>query len=702
MSGPVNFGDIVRAIEICVWIREKCFDPVNNAHIKYAEFKQDFLDLEQRLQQLQSAFEGARFQLEASDSSSHALIKLEAEELVGDFKSTLKDCKALLEKYVKLDRQNATVLDNAFWHVSTQGKVAELRRRIQSHTYKIWLVVQPVQLGLVTDIAANVNEIRELLMVHLVEVNQLPEIPSSLQTRFRDALIRDCPPRLSDPRHIPLKEGFDALSQHFRQSTVQAIGSGINPTVEQYLNLLKAHWLVEILSKSESFKQTRQGSLFRRIVEQVKQGIAEQYAREGISRWSEEALGALNDSAFAIWPEQRMGAPPAITEPTSREEKLAEMTLVPQYPYEKQDLVIFRVSYKTLRIVQSQTLRNQSLNQQVTEKIQTTLDLHFDGLVPRYTVAPSHEKKWCLQITDGKGAGSVVHELQGRGQALEFQRAFVDYEAVSCFEHVSCAVTYRPHGKVQSLFRTFVRDDQSTGHGEIQLWQWPVPADSNGPPVSTAAPPAVNDMRSTRSGSSRTAASRTFEGLDPSIVSIREGKDGGELVVAEMPPPPLLMAFAEKKSIYTILQTEVSDLEISESRPAESRTFRTVLRHHTKDPFTVRKLSVKESELGSWNILALILPGHPASTDKRNSAVGRLECTYLALDFTSTGEQERFELYFEAVLGQRLKQRKEFELGRRRAQIQSHKPGRGPAAETRSTRRLSTESSTLTRASRVS
>ncbi len=41
----VGFGDVVRAIELCVEIREKFFDPVHNAKAMYLDFKQDIRKL---------------------------------------------------------------------------------------------------------------------------------------------------------------------------------------------------------------------------------------------------------------------------------------------------------------------------------------------------------------------------------------------------------------------------------------------------------------------------------------------------------------------------------------------------------------------------------------------------------------------------------------------------------------------------------
>jgi hypothetical protein len=102
MSTPIQFGDVVKALEICLWIRNNCFDTINNASILYLGFRQDVLDLQKRLKQLQASFERAVTHL-ATNYNQAALLKLEADELVGDFQATLEDCQRLLKKHARFN-----------------------------------------------------------------------------------------------------------------------------------------------------------------------------------------------------------------------------------------------------------------------------------------------------------------------------------------------------------------------------------------------------------------------------------------------------------------------------------------------------------------------------------------------------------------------------------------------------------------------
>jgi len=487
-------------------------------------------------------------------------LKSEAEDIVGDFQKTLEECRILLQKHITLDGRRASVIDNLFWGLSTQKRVEELRKRIQFHTQKIYLVIEPVQLGLIRNIDCNVNEILDLRRKH---VNQAPElylplIPASFAGRFHDALCRNSPVPLEDAACIPLREGFDVLYDCYRHSTVSVTET--NPTtVEQYLNLIKAHWLADVLKRSYAYQETRPGSLYRRMIAQVEQRVSRQYARKDISRYPEDELAGLDDSVFEIWPEIKIILPPPLTEAKGREEKLAELCLSEQAGFRKQDLVIFRVNTVVLRIVLSQTYESAIVPRQATEIFVNTSE---DGLVPWYTIpkkanpAATH----ALEVTNGKGAGGKLYDLRSRADAFSFQRAFVGYEVASDTRDVLCTFT------LSARFSTSSR----IGFGEVQLWHWPTPTSTSrtGEPLS----PNSSVLASPRSGGTmstqHTAVSRITQNADPGIVSLHEGTSDSTLIAAKLPPGPILMAFTFDK-----IKEELTMWQIDGHYPVPSTTF---------------------------------------------------------------------------------------------------------------------------------
>ncbi|OCL09411.1 hypothetical protein AOQ84DRAFT_22704 [Glonium stellatum] len=670
MGTPVQFGDVVKAIEICCWIRENCFVKTNSADIRYLAFKQDVSRLEDRLTQLQRVFERASTEIDDPDiylrQETNNRLKVESVELVGDFKATLTECRQLLQKHIKFDGKKASILDSAFWGLSTQAQVVELRNRIQFHTQKIYLIIEPVQLGLIVDIAGNVNEILELLRNHIGLASEpLPPLPSFLECRFRNALRRNSPTQNTDSDYIPLKEGFNALYEHYRHSMPSSELDA--QTVDQYLSLLKAHWLVEALTRSKSFRDTRPGSLYRRMIAQVEQRISRQYARQDIIRYSEKELAGLNDAAFAIWPEKKVVLLPPLTEPKGREEKLIALSLSEQPGYRKQDLIFFRVKDKILRLVLSNTFENPSLP---VEQLEKTINLDHDGLVPWYTISPSSPTRR-IEITDGKGAGGKVYELKDRTDAFHFQQAFVGYEVASYSDKVVCNFTVAT-GK-------FSLPEHLDGFGETQLWQWPMPPDGVNNNATSPSASETTYLHSTSSETTHTAATMIATGLDPTIVSVLQDQDRAS-VVAKLPPPPLLVAFTKKGSSYTMWNLEIEGLKVVEERPDSKRT---VIEWHgpRRKNFVVRKLSVDKCQLGKWDLAAFALPRHPHYNDKL--IIKKVMCKYIALDFNSVSERDRFNRHLKFAQHLWDKQVKNLEAATRAAKILSYKPSITASSDSR-------------------
>jgi hypothetical protein len=548
MSSPVSFGDVITALQLINWIRGTCVDPDNNAQVRYLEFKREIDGFEKRLVEFRDAFHQAINQVNDHESRlldavpRHKILKQEADTLIGDFVSTLTDCQTLLMAHVKFDSKKGTVLDNFFWHTSTQDQVEDLRRRIQAHADKISLFVAPVRLQLETDIAAKTHDILHILMVHvgLSKTVELPKVPSSLDDKFRDALSRHTSTQGIHPSQIPLEEGVDVMISHYRKSTALSNGSVTDQTVEQYLHLLKAHWLVETLLKSDTLKMTRPGHLYRRIIKQVQQGIAEQYEREEISRYTEDELCALNVSDFDIWPPK---APePSLTEPTVREDMLARLPVASQSSREKREIFVFRIDDRNLRIVY---LRSSNDQTQLVRETETFFDLYSDRLVPLYAIATGPRAEWSMQVFYGNGASQADYPLQTRSDAFKLQQAFIGYETTAYSESVSCVATHKKSW--------LSRDGQHVSSGEIQLLQWPVSNTTSSLPMS---PPPKGTMSSMRSGSSHTKASWTFRDTNPSLTSVSEVESGKPVVITALPPSPLLIAFTQDSGTYAFWKIE--------------------------------------------------------------------------------------------------------------------------------------------------
>lgn len=70
--------------------------------------------------------------------------------------------------------------------------------------------------------------------------------------RFRLSRSKNPPATYTDMNRIPLTESFNALYRHFTGSTYQFKGPETgDQTIEQYLNLLKAQWILLVLRNGE-------------------------------------------------------------------------------------------------------------------------------------------------------------------------------------------------------------------------------------------------------------------------------------------------------------------------------------------------------------------------------------------------------------------------------------------------------------------
>lgn len=460
----------------------------------------------------------------------------------------MDDCKKLLRKHARFEGGRATALDSAFWHTNTQPVVTELRNRLQSHHYKIYLFIEPFKFDLLSGIQADTKEILAYLRQKAGITNPviLPEIPQSLCLAFESALQRDAPADINGPHEIPLQEGVDALSRHYRECTFQSDSLGIGPDQKSNLSLLKAHWLYNTLETSEALIDSRPGSLFRRVVEQLGQGVEVQYKKRDITVWYDDVFSKLDSAEFAIWPIKAVLKPPVLTDPGNREEKLVQEVLNCPYPGEKQDLFIFRVNDNLLRIVESRSRVNDSTGAQMTERF---IYLDEDRFIPLYAVAVSEGDKGAVNMTHGRGAATANYELQSRSSALRVQQAFTGYETISSSTSVWCSLTYKGRW----------RDNQEQGEGEVQLWQSPGSFDLPNMPASPTATTFGGSSRSERSattGSSYTIASQTFSGFDTRVMSIMEQEDGRQMVLAQLPKPPLLVLLLRCKRHFSIWQLD--------------------------------------------------------------------------------------------------------------------------------------------------
>jgi hypothetical protein len=511
----------------------------------YLDWKNDIINLSKRLKQFRESFEKVAWSVAGSVEHAAAL-KREADGLVGDFVATLKDCKRIIKEHAEFEHGRATALENAFWHTTTQPLITELRRRLQQHHYNLYLFIEPYELELLADVSANTNELLYLMrqQAGLIVPVELPAIPPAVEAALQEALRRDAPVRISSSFEIPLQEGVDALSRHYRECTFQSDSLGIGPGLQSNLSLLKAHWLFLVIENSTAFAACRRGSLFRRIVEQLGQGIEKQYRKRDITEWSDDIFSDLDIAEFALWPVRIEPKNSVMTDPADREETLVEAPLVCHRDGERQDLVIFRANEKQLRMVESRSRLDDSFGSQMMER---WIHLDEDRFIPMYAIAAGNGRKGTVNMTHGNGARLESYEFKSRKSVLKVQEAFTGYEVIKSWLGVLCSLTYK--------VRFSIRTHQEIGQGEFQMWMEPGSLNLSDMPMSPTATVGGSDGSMT-TGSSYTLASQTFSAFDPRVMSVNPQEDGGEMILSKLPEPPLLVFFVKGKKHYSIWQCD--------------------------------------------------------------------------------------------------------------------------------------------------
>lgn len=72
-------------------------------------------------------------------------------EIIGDYHRTLADCKTLLQENHEF-RKNRNFAYNLEWNLVIQPRVDHLRKRLDSHSSKISILLKPLELNLLSDI----------------------------------------------------------------------------------------------------------------------------------------------------------------------------------------------------------------------------------------------------------------------------------------------------------------------------------------------------------------------------------------------------------------------------------------------------------------------------------------------------------------------------------------------------------------------
>lgn len=407
-------------------------------------------------------------------------------QLTGDFYTTLKECDDFLKrhKYLKSGRNG---LSNNVRFMTSERTLDNLTAKLRFHIEKVSFYTKPSEFNAIVrngselqQLRAQVEQLKQLLLNGPGQSQSLAAtvLSESLRGRFWSEFQTRPPPWSAGGTNWPLKEAFEALRFHFAASTVSLPpGSeyGDRPTLVQYLNLLKALWIMDEIQQSNHFLVASYDSVWAARMTQCKDDVRGQLHRfeaGDLERPPDYELLQLPDDYFQIGIDEEKATDPLKIEVAGPlEEKILEIKLASDVGNTESALLIFREEEEDFRLVESTTQAGTLVAQYDKE---TPLNMERNRLIPIYALpldrpSPRHN----LLIND-RGKKSKEFTLLCHEDALKVQRALTNFRV-----HHDMAVA-----------RWCINASES-GSGILQLWQYkPLP------PLAAAGMPVGSDRAS--------------------------------------------------------------------------------------------------------------------------------------------------------------------------------------------------------------
>jgi hypothetical protein len=524
---------------------------ISRADVRYENFRSDVQDFDAVLKDLDIALENAaeRYRTRGTNSALNprdAAFESERRRLIGAFDMTLEDCKNVLLHKIEPKRNAQGVLQSLRWAAGAEDTVNRLRGRLQFHMQKMLLVMNRLSLRLMTDSADALDDILglceqsivlhgrtyallqqffALLAAHvqgralpnLLATEDLPPIPPVLDLKFQRLLLSNAPANFAQTQHdireLPIEEGFDALMTHFGKSAESSTGS---QTPEQYVQLLKAVWLVQKLKASQDYQNARPGYYYRRAIVQIEQQLYVRLQAPRLVTFDAGMLSELPDHTHEVWPSPEPFEWVSQADPKPGEHEEIRLDLALQGNFTQQEIVVFRKSEHAFRIVQENTgERNGQIERQ---QISMEFDFNRVSFIPFYAIPPGGVGN---EVAFSNIDTGDLHSYRFRtgGDLYKFQEIILGHRMVAEDKKI-----------------TFEFSNGVKGQGRMQIWQDPHDRDSGSVQYgssSSSSARSPDSLHSSRVGSA-------MGSITPStITEHREGAESGTM------PLPSLVIFTE-------------------------------------------------------------------------------------------------------------------------------------------------------------
>jgi hypothetical protein len=506
---------------------------------------------------------------------------------------------------------------------------AKLRKKLRRHLQGVDMLTQLIQLELLKEIYTMSSEVEYVRRNSAGVTHQLsctaPVVPCSISDIFLSAINTNPPAGFVDVEQLPLWETLGQACRlqrlSMRDLTKLELELHPNPSAyraEQYLNLLKAQWLVGVIQRSSSLQEKHPGRAYHRSLIALEGRIADRYLT--LREWEPEdnndvafSLAALLDlplSAFDIWP-----APPPPPDVSHRRPGEAELLRFSQAKPAgfTEELILFRTGPTTLRLVDRRISSNPYHGKQQSQRM---IDTHVDRLIPTYALKLAEGKAdWSIRLTNSVGHDEPPCEFNNLCEALKFQMALTGY-SVELIQAASIPMSF---GK-----RRRVGVTPQDALGCLQIWV-----------------PTARASDSAASGAN--------------FVSYQDYTYGEKTItMPKVSHPPALVAFTVdgKTDTCSIWFIELSPHIVLTQYPKLDERCYMLLVGGTDSTVGCRRITV--SRRTQEQDLNLALFGLPRHRDFHNpNVVTQLDCSYIAFGFETPQLMEKTKASLDRVLRRR-------------------------------------------------
>ncbi|PVH72776.1 hypothetical protein DL98DRAFT_595662 [Cadophora sp. DSE1049] len=545
-------SDVIRVAALAWEIYRMGWSEEFDASQQYHDFGSDIKSLAENLNNIVRVVENARAtwiqeSVRIARSRGPPLQKdwdlSSLHEIIGDYRSTLEDCKRLLEQNYEF-RNNRNFAYNIEWNLVIQPKVDRLRKRLESHNSKISILLKPLELNLLSDIhrdlADRIDAVhRSILHLHGLLIPDVEQaiseqgraipipliVPADVERRFQTAAERFYP-AVRTPGNFPLQAGADAFVAHMDESTRRfSAGNFLNertPSPKQYLALLKCVWIMRCLQESYELRTAPDSSQWPGYIAQLNEDLAVECLRftaPSAQRLIAPDVGSPRpEDEYSIWPGEDIAE---YISPHSEVylEEILKLPMPSPSPSLRRAMTVYKLDATKYRLVESIEDSNSPAARRQEYKME--IDLKTVNLTPIYATPSSRPKSMEVQITSSSAKTNPT--FQEHKQMLRFQHLLTGYKVYERYDQAMVTASFFVSGQEKPIEE----------HARIQIWIPHPFASSNSANASASVTPTALQSPSSSTFQSPTMQSpirsNTRGSLNASMESMTIGRNPGPI-----------------------------------------------------------------------------------------------------------------------------------------------------------------------------